>query len=54
LGAFLLYECLFIIRSDRIVQVSGSRWTVCGENAGTQTARYSAPPGVLYRTHSLG
>src|SRR5512143_3515704 len=31
-----------------------SRWTVSGENAGRQTAMYSAPPawGVLYWTHS--
>jgi hypothetical protein len=33
-----------------------SRCTVSGENAGVQTAMYSAPPcsGVLYRTHSPG
>ena len=31
-----------------------SRWTDCGENAGTHTATYSAPPGsgVDYCTHS--
>jgi hypothetical protein len=30
-----------------------SRWTSCGEKAGTQTATYSAPweDGVLYWTH---
>ena len=33
-----------------------SRCTVAGENAGTQTATYSAPPGagLAYRTHSPG
>ena len=29
-----------------------SRCTVAGENAGTHTAMYTAPSGVLYRTHS--
>jgi hypothetical protein len=32
---------------------SASLWTVFGENAGAQTAKYSAPSGsgVLYRIH---
>ena len=33
---------------------SGSLWTVSGEKAGRHTAMYSAPSGVLYRTHSPG
>src|SRR5262249_58540460 len=32
--------------ADRLADHDGSRWTVSGENAGRQTATYSAPSGV--------
>src|SRR5690242_5304057 len=57
---FANFACFAVIvlrnALESIGRAYSSRWTLCGEKAGTQTAMYSAPPGsgVEYWTHSPG